>query len=57
MFNKHKKAMRNAKFKKLITRTIGHVHVDTVLTEEQVTPGDTLIGEVRISSKKGFKEI
>ncbi|MCA1057018.1 sporulation protein [Rossellomorea aquimaris] len=57
MFNKHKKAMRNAKFKKLITRTIGHVKVDTVLTEERVTPGDTLIGEVRLSRKKGFKEI
>jgi sporulation-control protein len=57
MFNKHKKAMRNAKFKKLITRTIGHVKVDTVLTEEQVTPGDTLVGEVQLSSKKGFKEI
>ncbi|XXM72024.1 sporulation protein [Lysinibacillus sphaericus] len=57
MVNKHKKAMRNAKFKKLITRTIGHVKVDTVLAEERVTPGDTLIGEVRLSSKKGFKEI
>jgi sporulation-control protein len=57
MFNKHKKALRNAKFKKLITRTIGHVKVDTVLSEEQVTPGDTLFGEVRLSSNKGFKEV
>jgi sporulation-control protein len=57
MLNKHKKALRNAKFKKMITRTIGHVKVDTVLTEEQVTPGDTLFGEVRLSSKKGFKEV
>jgi sporulation-control protein len=57
MFNKHKKALRNAKFKKMITRTIGHVKVDTVLTEEQVTPGDMLFGEVRLSSEKGFNEV
>jgi sporulation-control protein len=57
LFNKHKKALRNAKFKKMITRTIGHVKVDTVLTEEQVTPGDTLFGEVRLSSEKGFNEV
>jgi sporulation-control protein len=57
MFNKQKKALRNAKFKKMITRTIGHVKVDTVLTEEQVTPGDTLFGEVRLSSEKGFNEV
>jgi sporulation-control protein len=57
MFNKHKKALRNAKFKKMITRSIGHVKVDTVLTEEQVTPGDTLFGEVRLSSEKGFNEV
>ncbi|WP_175986552.1 sporulation protein [Bacillus sp. Marseille-Q1617] len=57
MFNKQKKALSNAKFKKLITRTIGHISVDTVLTEEEVTPGDTMMGEVRLSSKKGFKEV
>ncbi|MDT9027843.1 sporulation protein [Rossellomorea yichunensis] len=57
MLNKHKKALNKAKFKKKITRTIGSILVDTILPKDEITPGEELVGEVELRSKKGLQEV